>query len=542
MGEASVACFAGLVLAIRNTFIRLGCEGPADIAGFTQTELKAHASTRVQLHVQAREARTLAPSPIDAKLFDVVPRQAGHTGDKTGHTNRHINSSLRPSCSMQVTNALFSCGIEDSRTRRAVPDWTSAFTSANASRFGMAVSVVRAGRVSQSPENIGQCVCAASNDIARLSMGSSRGVQCTFMVALGWLRKHCGLCGFLLDSFVLTAYKTPEGPIPEQRASQASEHSTPRQSTWIQSSQSLWECWSAGWSQVWGMRTLFYVWTITKDRTHKRAALYLFLRCQHTWTRATISLRVYTIIWALHWDRNSLAAFSFLMSQWWCLRLANLGRSLQTTCRSPVHHMSSGTRCGSSILWKRQRQQRLTFSGASSPTVADALQMSSTERSTLCNWDNTSTSISKAPAKEPMFDKYNVDRLGESAHSQRLCLAALSLLHSREDKACHARMTTLVFRHNFTQRRFATQNGAHSAVSNATKQRRHAGYLHRTDVLLHGARLRVPLLLMTCEKTGLDCTCMVKKHEPFCDDRTNVPGKPICQHAPLSGSWETGVA
>ena len=58
--------------------------------------------------------------------------------------------------------------------------------------------------------------------------------------------------------------------------------------------------------------------------------------------------------------------------------------------------------------------------------------------------DNTRTGTSKAPSKEPMFVEYSGKKLDASANSERSRSEAPSLLHSRDDKACHAQMTTLV--------------------------------------------------------------------------------------------------
>ena len=69
----------------------------------------------MQLHAQAEEVRTPALRHIEAELTDVVPRD-------------HSASSIES---------------EDSRARRASPDWISALTRALASRLQTGVKFAR---------------------------------------------------------------------------------------------------------------------------------------------------------------------------------------------------------------------------------------------------------------------------------------------------------------------------------------------------------------------------------------------------------------
>ena len=112
----------------------------------------------MQLLFQAKKTRTLALNQIDAKLSDVVPRQAQlnvpsvprvsalppsrkrttsaveRTGDDTGHKKSHLR--LFATLVQQAGNhCAFSSEIEERTTRGAVPDWISAFTTATGSRF-----------------------------------------------------------------------------------------------------------------------------------------------------------------------------------------------------------------------------------------------------------------------------------------------------------------------------------------------------------------------------------------------------------------------
>ena len=107
LGESSVACFAGLVSAVRSAVSKWRAFLPR-LNGTLNAP--AHEDFRggwMQLQAQVEEVRTPALHHIEAELSDVVPRD-------------HCASSIE---------------IEDSRARRASPDWISAFTRALAARL-----------------------------------------------------------------------------------------------------------------------------------------------------------------------------------------------------------------------------------------------------------------------------------------------------------------------------------------------------------------------------------------------------------------------
>ena len=110
-----MACFAGLVSAVRSA-VSKWCAFLPRLNG----ELNAPAHEDfgggwMQLQAQAEEVRTPALHHIEAELSDVVPRD----------------------------NCASSIEIEDSRARRASPDWISAFTRALASRLEIGVTFAR---------------------------------------------------------------------------------------------------------------------------------------------------------------------------------------------------------------------------------------------------------------------------------------------------------------------------------------------------------------------------------------------------------------
>ena len=198
---------------------------------------------------------------------------------------------------------------------------------------------------------------------------------------------------------------------------------------------------------------------------------------QHTWTRAATC---------------------------WCLRLALLGSS---HARSRGHNMSSGTLCSRPIFWKMQRQQRLTLSGASflQWPLCRCLPLSATRWATNCV-DNTRTGTSKAPSKEPMFVEYSGKKLDASANSERSRSEAPSLLHSRDDKACHAQMTTLASA--ATSLREQVRQAEWGAFNSVPR------HLHGILVLLSSSSSTSPSSENTGEQQTWISPTWIEKHDP----------------------------
>ena len=128
------------------------------------------------------------------------------------------------------------------------------------------------------------------------------------------------------------------------------------------------------------------------------------------------------------------------------------------------------------------------------------------------------------PVQAQVHPQWSLCLSEESANAKRMCFAALSLLHSREDRACHV---TLASAAASLREKARQAKWVRSPVPRPAQQRRHAGDFHRIVDLHHRVRVQAPLPRQTRR---------LRQHDPLLFQHDQRARQPICSQGTTS-SW-----